>query len=82
MGNIRIASHIPSARRIFALRVPRFASLLALLFVTTAALLVSCTRQITGAAIADRAPHAFPSLDNFTAVEAENYYSPLRGGPT
>lgn len=82
MATLRIASEIPSSRRILALRLSRLASTLALILCATTAILVSCTRQTTGTAIADPPPHVFPNLDNFTAVEAEKYYVPLRGGPT
>lgn len=46
------------------------------------AAIAGCTRQSSGTAQAEPPPHVFPNLNEFTAVNPEDFYVPLRGGPS
>ncbi|MGW4099954.1 hypothetical protein [Mycobacterium sp. NPDC004974] len=50
--------------------------------VLVAASIAGCTRQISGTAQAEPQPHVFPNLDEFVSANPENFYVPLRGGPS
>jgi hypothetical protein len=54
------------------------------IFATFAAVfaVAGCTREITGTARAEPPPHTVPDLSGFTDANLDQYYVPLRGGPS